>query len=591
MQSDDQLLLDKVVNDAGLRNDLVLSLGESIRAKVLLGNAERGLVAIDKDIAHLTRRQVHAKHVEKFRVAVAPIKRVPVELLTEIFAHFIPDAGEFYDPTPVPWFLGQVCALWRRVSHGNSELWSVMLDDSMSSIRLCEILPPAANTHLSMAVINSNMVLSLIPILHHVKLLWLNMDLREFDQLWRTVRPESFARLESFTLVIRQEIDIGRPDWYSSPFLYDSSRWTEHTPFRLARNLQSLTIDCRNYSLQLGLLVLGMGFPINQISLLDLSHIPGHGLPITIVTPLIKKCATLKTLRIKLPAGVDLDAGDKYPLLLDAFHGLQGLHSLTLVESDSYNFDRRPVAAANYSAYLVLMAMHSGAWARLSVLNIFQIVTDGSLLRQCLAQCEQLTELSACVTPLTSVFDTIHRDITLPHLQLLTMHRIEHMWMFQSLLTPALCALYIEFAHEYCLDVAAVCEMITSSGCSILDFGCSSSLTSPDYIGLPNLHKVFTVVPGVRHIRIRHIYLDTEVYAELVQGGILPCVETLVWSMESLHQFIQLIEGRAEWELRTHGRVVIKEYQNLSVRSYGDSEVEKTLRDLREKYRIKITVR
>ncbi|KAG5643852.1 hypothetical protein DXG03_009535 [Asterophora parasitica] len=205
MQEDNQLLWDKVINEAGVQNNTVLSLTESIRAKALLGDAERTLLAMDQEIAALqARRQTHAEQVvKKFHIALAPIKRLTVELLANIFDHFIPDSavyGKFYDTRRAPWLLGQVCDLWREVSHRDAKLWSVRVNVDDSS--LCEILPLAANTRLYAHFVFHRD--SIIPILPHIRHLQLNMDITQFKALWKSSGPESFVKLESLNLVIRK---------------------------------------------------------------------------------------------------------------------------------------------------------------------------------------------------------------------------------------------------------------------------------------------------------------------------------------------------------------------------------------------------
>lgn len=58
---------------------------------------------------------------------LAPIRRLPTELLSEIFAHCLPNK-RFVTPSPTsaPLFLGQVNALWRNIAISTPKLWSSM---------------------------------------------------------------------------------------------------------------------------------------------------------------------------------------------------------------------------------------------------------------------------------------------------------------------------------------------------------------------------------------------------------------------------------------------------------------------------------
>ncbi|KAJ7154244.1 hypothetical protein C8R46DRAFT_447634 [Mycena filopes] len=64
---------------------------------------------------------------------MSPIRRLPPEILGEIFLYFTPvlcadlRRSSRFDPRPseVPWYLGQVCQYWRRVAVSLRPLWSV----------------------------------------------------------------------------------------------------------------------------------------------------------------------------------------------------------------------------------------------------------------------------------------------------------------------------------------------------------------------------------------------------------------------------------------------------------------------------------
>ncbi|KAJ6476738.1 hypothetical protein C8R47DRAFT_657986 [Mycena vitilis] len=57
---------------------------------------------------------------------LSPIRRVPPEIICEIFSWTLPRtkrvAGE--PPTGAPWYLGQICGVWRQIALGLPSLWS-----------------------------------------------------------------------------------------------------------------------------------------------------------------------------------------------------------------------------------------------------------------------------------------------------------------------------------------------------------------------------------------------------------------------------------------------------------------------------------
>ncbi|KAE9405926.1 hypothetical protein BT96DRAFT_811528, partial [Gymnopus androsaceus JB14] len=72
--------------------------------------------------------QKDAKLVEiaSLRNVLAPVRRVPLEILTEIFElSCIPKYGPLYDSDLVPdmFMLTSVCAAWRKASHTTPHLW------------------------------------------------------------------------------------------------------------------------------------------------------------------------------------------------------------------------------------------------------------------------------------------------------------------------------------------------------------------------------------------------------------------------------------------------------------------------------------
>ncbi|KAG5641079.1 hypothetical protein DXG03_006058 [Asterophora parasitica] len=401
---------------------------------------------------------------------------------------------------------------------------------------LCEILPLVANTHLYVhSVFHRD---SIIPILPHIKHLQLNIDITQFKALWQSSGPESFVKLESLNLVIRNGAS-------ANAVLLDDHLWgAKHTPFHLAHSLQSLTIECYDRGLRLDVLVPAMDLPETQLSFLDLSDV--EGLAATTVLSYIKKCTALNALAITL--GADANAGDKHP-----FHALRGLDFLTIRDSTYNDLDK---LRDDYSATLALRAIQAEAWDSLSVLDISHVVfNDASLLYLLLNECTKLTDLTSTVPPLSDAFEG-DQVISLPHLKSLHLKNIEHSWLFQLLRTPALSELDIEYKHTQGFDAAAVHHMIMLSMCSILDFQCGWS--GRGYPCLPELDDIFIAVPAARSVQIGYIFSGKNLVMKFVQGEILPCVEKLEWPMMEINK--ELLERRADWELKTYGRLVLKEH-------------------------------
>ncbi|KII88530.1 hypothetical protein PLICRDRAFT_110279, partial [Plicaturopsis crispa FD-325 SS-3] len=95
---------------------------------------QRNLLQIDNEIHALSpdagdallhlheRRKRLVQSLDEHIALLAPIRRCPPEILSEIFFCASPPSfGPFSEKAPV--MLGRVCALWRKVSLATPRLW------------------------------------------------------------------------------------------------------------------------------------------------------------------------------------------------------------------------------------------------------------------------------------------------------------------------------------------------------------------------------------------------------------------------------------------------------------------------------------
>ncbi|KAJ7669991.1 hypothetical protein DFH06DRAFT_159597 [Mycena polygramma] len=90
--------------------------------------------ALDAQIKNLTatlnrlisERDDMASQVQQCTAVLAPIRRVPPEIICAIFSWTLPRtkrvAGEL--PTGAPWYLGQISGIWRQIALGLPSLWN-----------------------------------------------------------------------------------------------------------------------------------------------------------------------------------------------------------------------------------------------------------------------------------------------------------------------------------------------------------------------------------------------------------------------------------------------------------------------------------
>ncbi|KAE9401970.1 hypothetical protein BT96DRAFT_783696, partial [Gymnopus androsaceus JB14] len=93
-----------------------------------LSEAETHVEALEKQISELMR-QKDAKLVEvtSLRNLLSPIRRIPVEILSEIFElSCLPEDGIFtvnYDIIRYTSMVSRVCVAWRKAAYATPRLW------------------------------------------------------------------------------------------------------------------------------------------------------------------------------------------------------------------------------------------------------------------------------------------------------------------------------------------------------------------------------------------------------------------------------------------------------------------------------------
>ncbi|KAJ7609083.1 hypothetical protein FB45DRAFT_945356 [Roridomyces roridus] len=84
------------------------------------------LAVLDEEIARLTQltaeRALLAAYDRQSKAVLSPVRRVPNEILAEIFLRTSDGIG--FDTTQSPWVLTHVCSRWRTVSISTYSLWS-----------------------------------------------------------------------------------------------------------------------------------------------------------------------------------------------------------------------------------------------------------------------------------------------------------------------------------------------------------------------------------------------------------------------------------------------------------------------------------
>ncbi|KAJ7157478.1 hypothetical protein C8R46DRAFT_1114619 [Mycena filopes] len=108
----------------------------------IISTAQDRITALDPEIralqtrlAQLVReRDETAEHLRRHRALVSPLRRIPLELLCEIFVLSV-DASDDVERAEVPWHLGHICQTWRRSALAYPHLWTdITIRDALAPI-------------------------------------------------------------------------------------------------------------------------------------------------------------------------------------------------------------------------------------------------------------------------------------------------------------------------------------------------------------------------------------------------------------------------------------------------------------------------
>ncbi|KAJ7483434.1 hypothetical protein FB451DRAFT_106429 [Mycena latifolia] len=113
---------------------------DSIFVKPAISNAGLRLAKIDDEIARLRdrlerleeeRASLSVFHLKNLAV-LSPLRRMPAEVLCEIFSFTLPSPSEAedwgrFDVKKSPWILGHICSHWRVIALASPSLWSLVV--------------------------------------------------------------------------------------------------------------------------------------------------------------------------------------------------------------------------------------------------------------------------------------------------------------------------------------------------------------------------------------------------------------------------------------------------------------------------------
>ncbi|KAJ7269538.1 hypothetical protein C8J57DRAFT_1130567, partial [Mycena rebaudengoi] len=92
-----------------------------------LSALEAQIVALESKLEDLRQnRETLSSEILEFGAILAPIRRLPPEIVGEIFLYFAPASpAQHIRLGSCPWKLGHICRLWRVIALSLGRLWSV----------------------------------------------------------------------------------------------------------------------------------------------------------------------------------------------------------------------------------------------------------------------------------------------------------------------------------------------------------------------------------------------------------------------------------------------------------------------------------
>ncbi|KAJ7168566.1 hypothetical protein C8R46DRAFT_237003 [Mycena filopes] len=254
------------------------------RAHREMAVAETGIALVEEKMAHLKqvleqlqlREQGLREFVAEHRRIVAPIRRLPTELLAEILSYAVSsDSTPDWDPTTnSEWVLAQVSRAWRAVLTSMPQIWSHIIISDPSSTQTKNVDFKAAlslqlerSAHAPLTIrfsftLSSAQRISVLEALFSAKDRWQDVDIHLDETEFRPFSPATtFPMLRKLGLSVNSS-------WHECDFT---------TVFQATPSLQELHFNGRtdlwfssgNPQTTVSSI---LTFPLAQLTQLDLSH-------------------------------------------------------------------------------------------------------------------------------------------------------------------------------------------------------------------------------------------------------------------------------------------------------------------------------
>ncbi|PBK76427.1 hypothetical protein ARMSODRAFT_1078560 [Armillaria solidipes] len=112
-------------NDAPLDSERT-ALETAVReGEANLSSLPRRIAVVRETLKILLQEQTRTvKHITDAKVLLNPVRRLPADVLIDIFTACLPKHTDSLDAKSAPWVLSQVCAFWRQTALASTGLWA-----------------------------------------------------------------------------------------------------------------------------------------------------------------------------------------------------------------------------------------------------------------------------------------------------------------------------------------------------------------------------------------------------------------------------------------------------------------------------------
>ncbi|GLB38661.1 hypothetical protein LshimejAT787_0505260 [Lyophyllum shimeji] len=498
MRDKDAQLLQKLECDAGKTNNMILSDAERRRTEELIDETESLLASLDREIDLLTaRRAVIAERLRKYRIAVAPHKRLPPEILAAIFS----------------------------ARHGGMTL---ELRAPLTAL-IKRTLPPAGPISISLggfAVYSTHMIKHVVmPNLERIASLRLEMPLPMFTGFLDLVRApsEQAWSLESLSLALRTP--RGWNQGMGRSVVMD--KFKHAAAFQQATRLKTVDFSS-DFPLSLELLC---QLPIRFTHLTSLRLTRFHWLKIGDIHSILRRCPSL----------VELTATLDHPNL----NGLQVSNTIDATQSPELRHLRH-VRLNGCIAHPLSLSDLQLPWNQLYSLDLSGVAAVSLAdAHSVLRHCAQLEELSISYRYDFASDEEARSDvITLGYLHCLEVKIGEDWDILDTLVLPALQTLSVTGGP---VPSGTLLSMIRRSGCMLSKFAYDCCLTEAGLDG-----QLLASMPCLTDFHAPNHILDQDVMQDMANGILLPRLARFSCHLRlpgSLSVFLAILEERTKTEL------------------------------------------